>query len=537
MRQLLWPGMLLAALLVGALLRLPGLAAAYPYLNYVDEGHVLHPVVGSLRGMPWHPDMSAYPVLPGRTIGAATRLVALALDPFRAEPLLGGLPPFRVYDEVRPPEVLLVARVLSLLVSLGTILCIGLLGRRLAGDAGGAVAAFAAAMLPALLVRGTIVAVDGYAAFFVVAALLLVAGVERPDQLLRIAGAGVCSGCAVVSKYPSGLVGIAVVTVFAFAPWPWVARLRAAAIAGAAGAVAAGAIMPTLWREPMALWQRLQWIEGLYSTLKGDSYWHQAFVRGQADLPLPYPEVGAVFALWALAGVALLVVSPRWRRFGVALVVFAVLLMAFCSTYSWTPFRNLLSLAAVACVAAGYAAGRLAERLQRAGLVAGAAIAFLLVWFAPPARHFVAERRGLVDSRHQAAEWIAARRPTGRVLVQTTVAMARSDLARLGSRAREASWPQIERQALRRPPQFVVIGDLVRTTDLEPLIDPAQLRRLRHRYRVAATFGDHQSFSDSWTWRTNRLRVVVLERWSPERRRGGTGDPEPAGPAGEASPP
>ena len=231
-------GLALAALLGGAL-RLPAVAAGYPYLQYVDEGHVLHPVLATVRQGRWEPSQNNYPALPILVIAGASRMVSPLLPGLDHE--LSPTTPRGswFYDVVDPPEVILVGRALAWVVSLGIVLGCGLLAARLAGELAGLTAAVAAALLPALVARGSFVMVDLYATLFVVLACLFTAAVERPAQLARVAAAGTCVGLAAVSKYPAGLVGLAVVASFALTGWPPRERLRAVALAAASGVTVA----------------------------------------------------------------------------------------------------------------------------------------------------------------------------------------------------------------------------------------------------------------------------------------------------------
>ncbi len=70
----------LAVLIVATALRLPTLTAGFPYLNYVDEGHVLHHVTYLLKHHTWEPDTYSYPTFPFYLIAGA----ALAWSPVYA---------------------------------------------------------------------------------------------------------------------------------------------------------------------------------------------------------------------------------------------------------------------------------------------------------------------------------------------------------------------------------------------------------------------------------------------------------------------
>ncbi len=510
----LWRTLLLAALAAGALVRLPAVTAAYPYLHYVDEGHVLHPVQRTLATGRWDPDENNYPQLPILAIAGASVLQSpLAAVWRRAFPLDAVPSRYIYYDQVDPPQLILVGRVLSLLLSLGIVLLAGLLARRLAGDAAGGIAALAAALLPALVFRGAIVIVDLYAAFFVLAVLVVIAGLERPAQLGRLAAAGACCGLAAVSKYPAGLICLAIAAAVLLVPWRWRERLRALAVAGGAAILAAAIGMPALWRDPLGVWGQLAKQRRVYGNMKGGSYWQQAFERVEWDLPaLPYAEMGYAFAALAVAGLACLIVRPGSRRFGIGHAVFAAALIAFHAAYAFQAFRNLLPVAALACVTTGAAVAALGERVGKPRLAALAGALFLVALFGPAARDYARDRARLVDSRRQALDWIAASpRAGGSVLILAEAAVPSGELARAPGRVRVASWDEARRVLQRGRPRFLLAPDIVWRTG-QPLIPPADRAWLLRRYQVRATFGSDQAKRTNTYWRGNRLRVWVLER-------------------------
>jgi 4-amino-4-deoxy-L-arabinose transferase-like glycosyltransferase len=463
-----------------------------------------------------------YPALPVLAIAAASRLLSPLAGVWRAAPPLDNVPADPgYYDQVEPPQLMLVGRSLSLLVSLGIILLAGRLARRLAGDAAGGLAALAAALLPALVFRGAIVIVDVYATFFVLATLLVLAGVDRPAQLGRMAAAGACGGLAAVSKYPSGLVCLAVAAAMLLAPWRWRERLRGLAVAGAAAMLAAAIVMPSLWREPLPVWEQIARQGAVYRHQKMASYWQQAFERVEWDLPaLPYPEMGYAFTALALGGLVVLAARRSSRPFAIGCALFAAALIALHAAYSFQAFRNLLPVAGLACATAGVAVAALGERLGRPRLAVSAGVVLLAALFAPAAYDYARDRARLVDSRRQALDWIAAHPRAGaRLLVMAEVAVARSELARLPGRVRVAGW-QAARPALwQGSPRFLVAA---RLTDRrgKPWIPAADRRWLLRRYQVRATFGTERAGVNASFWRGNRLQVWVLERRGGWRRRG-----------------
>ena len=108
------------------------------------------------------------------------------------------------YDVAEPAALLMVARLATLVFALGIIVLAGLLARRSAGQAAGYYAAFLAAVLPALVIRSSIVIVDTYATFFVLLALWCVSyAIDAKHRGWFAVLAGVACGLAFTSKYLS----------------------------------------------------------------------------------------------------------------------------------------------------------------------------------------------------------------------------------------------------------------------------------------------------------------------------------------------
>ena len=95
-----------AALLLATVLRLPGVTAGYPYLNYVDEGHVLHHVVHHLSVPTWEPSTYSYPTLPFYLVTGAALAWSPAYEAFHGRPLRADLSPvpFTYYDILEPAD-------------------------------------------------------------------------------------------------------------------------------------------------------------------------------------------------------------------------------------------------------------------------------------------------------------------------------------------------------------------------------------------------------------------------------------------------
>ena len=307
----------LAILAVAAAVRLPALCSGLPYSSYVDEGHLLHLVIPLLAGPTWTPDAYYYPTLPAYLVAGAAAVYAPIYRAVHGHPLRDDLPPhpFRYYDLMGPPELLVLARAVSLAFSLGLVALVGRLTFHVAGTAAGLFAAWLAALVPALVTRSAIATVNPQAAFFVVATLLCAELARRGDRLRGwAAAAGACAGLAGACKYPAVLVAVPAGLALLMACKPWRERALALLLASAAGAGALAIAMPALvlrTREVIvALRDDSAWYEGVVQ----GSYWAQAVHRAEWDLPLEHPELGLPLLLLAAAGLAVGLADPRWGR-------------------------------------------------------------------------------------------------------------------------------------------------------------------------------------------------------------------------------
>ena len=144
----------IAALLAGFALRAVPLAAARPYIHYVDEGHVLRPAYSMIRDRTWDPHEFVYPQFPRLVIAAASRSIDRVMRWGGGPSLRDRIPVrFEGYDQLEPFAFLLVARALSVAAGMGILVLTGLFARRLSGPIAGAAAALLAALVPGLALR------------------------------------------------------------------------------------------------------------------------------------------------------------------------------------------------------------------------------------------------------------------------------------------------------------------------------------------------------------------------------------------------
>jgi len=566
-RLLLWTAVLLLALA----LRLPAVTAGLPYLGYVDEGHVLHHVVRMLRNGTWEAGWYLYPSLPLTAIAMAARLGAPVYHAVHGHPLtddLSAFPPV-LYDLAEPVELIVLARGLTLLASLGIVLLTGLLARRLAGpegaDATGLLAALCAALLPALVIRGAAITVDPWATLFVVAALYCAEGAVRrapsppaplpsptqapagrgetrsksflaflPSPGDRVGGAGrgaggegafwyrgallagTMTGLAFASKYPAVLVGVAVGATLLRVAGGWRERVRCLEIAALSALAAAAIAMPALVTDRQTVLTDVARQSVFYAGQHMGSYWDQAVRRAEWDQPLEHPEIGIAFLLWAGVGFVAAVADRRTRPTAIAWALYAGAAGLALASYPFRPFRNVLPLIPLACVLAALIVARVREKLPRRRMwvdVAAAVLAVLLLL--PASWSYARGRAGLVDSRVQAMDWVrehaAGGDPQGGDPQGGDPILISQELAVVRSQVARLGdkgvvLPEQEaRKQLRRHGGFAVLM----TSPVTGLPDLVAAGGTREPYELAARFGETPGIGQ---WRGNRQVIFVYRR-------------------------
>ncbi|HEX5758966.1 MAG TPA: glycosyltransferase family 39 protein [Thermoanaerobaculia bacterium] len=514
---------LLLVVVVAAAVRFPSLAAGYPYINYLDEGNVLHPALELVRKGGWrHPDprQYSYPSLPYLLFTAPLRLAAPLYERVHGRSLGEDLssPVVGYYDLLEPPELLLSGRAITLAAGLGIVVLAGLLGRRLGGTAAGALAALAAALVPALVARSGVVSVDAPAALFALACLVLTDRLtESARPAATAAAAGAMAGLALTCKYPAGLVGLSFAASVLAAPLAARRKVLLLAAGGAGGALAAALVMPDLLLRTRDVVAGLR-LQGQIYGLRSPGLWAQAVRRAEWDLPLGGPELGWPFLLLAAAGLALALADRRLRRRVIGWPVFALALIGLVTRYPFQPFRNLLPLVAPASALVGLALARAAERSSRPRLAVGLAALALAGLLGPAALEHAVERAALVDSRRQAVDWLAGHAQSGdRVLVAAELALLRHELRRLPARPAVLRWFEARRQAVHgRGFRWLVTGELVSPQGW--VLTPRARRTFARHYALRARFGEHPTPLDPSWWRGNRQVIQVFERRPAGRR-------------------
>lgn len=516
----------LAITVVAAFLRLWPIASGLPYIDYVDEGHVLHQAIKVMQEKTYDVGLYQYPALPAYLIAAGTVAYSPAYRLTHDRSLLKDLPPAsqfhsplgEVYDLISPPSLIVVARTVVAVFSVGTVILTGVLARVVMGRTAGLIAVTLLAVCPAAVNRGSIVIVDTIGAFFVVATLWACARLAQKDPPLALRwtiAAGSFAALAFVSKYPLGAICAAVVVVIAVLNATISAKLRLLLISGAAFVVTSCAMMPSLILKPAAViagWRSIVNNYGIIKSVPG--YWGVAIAPTELGLPL---------VLLGLGGIVLMLLRTREERLLAAgWVAFAVVLLAGIVWAPFQPFRNLLSLVPLLCISAAalLVAGtswlQSACRLPRSFAVAlSTGIALLLAGsLAAESLRQVGQRRAEIDTRVQAVDWLTQHARAGdHILAVREAAILPAEWMRIGAKVDVVPWFDALGALDREQFDYIISGE----PDLRLATDPPAWASYRERWSarvtplpVAAAFGQAPMFVVPYLWRTNDERIMIL---------------------------
>jgi hypothetical protein len=502
-----------AALAVGFALRVLPIQAARPYIAYVDEGNFLHAVAAMLRDGRWDPGEYLYPQLSRIAVAAAVRAYAPFYRTRHGGDLRRALPSAPdVYDRLEPFALLGLARAIDVGLGILTVVLAGLLAARLAGPAAGGAAVWLAALAPALVLRAPIASVDSFATFFATLCVYVAAGAARRSSALAWLLCGASAGAAFASKYPAVLVAAAPAVTILLLPGRWIERLRRIVALGAGVAVGAAVAMPALLfrtRDVIGAIRAQGAAYGSFAT--GAPLWRQAFILAEWDLGYARPELGIAFLLVAAAGLVLLLRNRSTSPIAWGWAAWIAVSLLLYGSQAFQPFRNLMPLVPISCVAAASAYVWIRARLRRPLVFDAAALAALLALWGAPLAGYSWRRAHVADSRRLAVDWLAARaRPQGRVLVVRELGMLDSELRRVPGEADALWWRDIPAAVRDRRPDFILAGIQSRedgSTD-DSAADPA----ISGAYALRASFGSRPTPPFAGWWRGNDQLVRVFEK-------------------------
>lgn len=372
-------------LAVGLALRLVGLTWGLPDATHLfsyhpDEFHSLRGAISLALGDA-NPHFFNYGSLYLYLVALAAALAHGGLFAAIAQAVPGG--------PILPEAIrawTLDARVVTVILALGTIAVVWALGRALWGERAGLTAGLLLALAPLHVLHSHYATVDVPGAFFVALALLFAVRMTRNMTLRDAAGAGVAAGLAASVKYSGGLVLVAPLTAWAVA-W-WRARiteterpaLSALLLPPVLALVAFAATSPYTFLDWPSAWRDISF--ELAHMRAGDDPWLMAIYPSGWLFHLSGLALGTGFVMLAVAAVGLVVGIAEGRRELAPLVVFGLVAFAVTAQAQVRYARyEIVLLPVIAVLAAGVVG---LERERGAGgplAVAGraAAIALLLI--------------------------------------------------------------------------------------------------------------------------------------------------------------
>lgn len=310
---------------------------------------------------------------------------------------------------------LLLRGVVALMSAL-TVVPVYRIAERFAGVVAGGVAGALLIVSPLFNEGSHLNTCDVPSAFFATLCLLFVARLVDEERTREYLLAGVCAGLAAASKYPAGVVAVAIIAIWI--RWRWARRdLRFGLLwAGLAALGAFLAVMPSLAVYPEAAFFGGR---GIFFGARqyGKGGWLGVVPRSNA---LYYAKalIGSFGWTAALAGLSGLVAGQKPRRW-LWMLPFPIFYLALLISMSMVVRRNLYPvipiLAAFLGMGIGFWIGRLREvRWGRAARPALAA-ALLAVCLARPVWETGIQAVSLAgpSTREIAAEWIRTHVPRG----------------------------------------------------------------------------------------------------------------------------
>jgi hypothetical protein len=516
----------MSIVILAALVRFGPIASGLPYISYVDEGHILHPASEILKAKHFDSGLYTYPPLTSYLVIAAIKAYSPFYRLFHHHSLRDDLPSDRDfhtelgdnYDLITPPEIIWLGRFVVACLSVGTVIATGALGRLLGGSRAGWLAMLFAALCPALVSRGSIILLDTTAAFFVIATLYccermrIADGANHATRWRWAMCAGIAAGCAFGGKFTAGAVFLAVLATLVVLPLP--AKSKAILIAFSSAGLFAGIFcsVPGAILHPSRIAGEISGIAKFYQTIHSEAgYWSASLSNDELGYPL---------VLSALTGILWMLCRPTTRPVALSWIAFALLFLAAIVSSSFQPFRNILPLVPLLCIAAALAFEWLGQQVihqERAGAASWILPALILIvasslgW--STMRHLAA-RTSHIDSRVKAIDWLRQHATSNdRILGIRELAILPAEWNRVAARRTIVSWFDAAQLLEREQFDYVVTGEF----DLRHAPDPGRWTAYYDHWRqqtaslaVQADFGAIATPAVPYFWRTNDERILIL---------------------------
>lgn len=512
---------------VAAFLRFAAIGSHLPYIDYVDEGHVLHPAIGILQAKTFDSSVYTYPPLTSYLTIAAVKAYSPIYRIIHHHKISQDFPADRDfhtplgdnYDLITPPEIIWLGRLVVAFLSVGTVILAGAIARRLGGARTGLFAMLFTALCPALVSRGSNVSLDTTATFFVAAALyfcqrMRTSGAGSENTAWRwAAAAGLASGFAFGGKFTAGAVFVAVLVTIAFLPLPRRSRALFALIAGAGLFAGIFCSVPGAVLHPSGIAREISGISRFYQTIHSEAgYWRTAFLAEEIGIPL---------MIAGLAGIIWMLWSAPSRRTALSWIAFGLLLLSAIVSSSFQPFRNVLPLVPPLGIAAALILGRI--RLASASWIGPVLVVVIGLSLGWSSAAYFRTRTSHVDARISAIDWLQQHARNGdRILGIRELAILPAEWKRVAAKLTVVSWSEAADLLEREQFDYVVTGefDLRLAPDTDRL--SAYLARWKERAAplpVEVSFGAVATPIVPYFWRTNDERILILRTSAPRADR------------------
>jgi hypothetical protein len=380
------------------------------------------------------------------------------------------------------------------------------------------------ALCPALVSRGSNLALDPTGTFFVLAALyfcqrlrIAAAAAQNAALSCHTACAAIASGLAFGGKFTAGAVFVALLVTILTLPLAWKCRAILIVIAGAGLFVGVFCGVPAAVLHPEKIVGELRYITTFYQSIRSEhGYWQTALSGGEIGIPL---------LVTGLAGFAWMLRNASTRWVAISWVAFALCLSAALVSSPFQPFRNLLPLVPPLCIAAALFCVWLGENLEHkyrpaitSSLVAALAllVAISLGWSST--RH-LQWRTQRVDTRVRAIDWLRQHaKPEETVLGIRELSILPAEWSRIAARPIVVPWFEAADLLECQSFDYIVTGEF----DLRYSPDPNGWSAYSDRWnakvsplRVEANFGQVVTPVVPYLWRTNDERIIILKGNSP----------------------
>jgi hypothetical protein len=426
----------------------------------------------------------------------------------------------RYYDLLTPPEIIWLGRLVIACLSIGTVILAGALAKNLGGPRAGFLAMLFTALCPALVSRGSTVIIDTTATFFALATLyfcrrLGVCAASNKTAIWRNAAfAGFAAGLSGGAKYTVVVVFVAVLVAILTLPVATKSKTILIAIGGAGLFLGIFCGVPGVVLHPGKIADELLGLAKFYQTIQsGQGYWSAALSGWEIGIPLMI--IGLAGILWMLWNASTRCVAWTW-------IAFALSLLAVVVGSSFQPFRNLLSLVPLLCIAAALLCDRIWIHLEhwprRPALISWLASALILLvalslaWSS--VRHLQL-RMPRVDTRVRAIDWLqqhATKDET--VLAVRELSILPTEWKRIAAKCTVIPWFEALDLLERQQFDYVVTGEF----DLRYSNDPNGWSAYRDRWKakvaplaVQADFGQMVTPVMPYLWRTTDERIIILK--------------------------